>query len=55
MENELTNQQVLDNMREYEKLLREVLPLLRAAIFVSYVHCKKADKLYNRIRKAVGE
>lgn len=33
MENELTKQQVLDSMREYEDLLRETLPILRAAFF----------------------
>lgn len=55
MENELTKQQVLDSMREYEELLRETLPILRAAIFVNYAQTKAADELYDRIRKVVGE
>ena len=55
MENELTKQQVLDNMREYEELLRETLPILRVAFFANHVQSKKADELYDRIRKAVGE
>lgn len=54
MKNELTKQQVLDNMREYEELLHETLPILRAAFFANYVQSKKADELYDRIRRAVG-
>lgn len=38
-----------------DKLLREVLPILRAAIFVNYVQTKAADELYDRIKKAVRE
>lgn len=38
-----------------EKLLREVLPILRAAIFVNYVQTKAADELYEKIKKAVRE
>lgn len=55
MENELTKQQVLDNMREYEELLRETLPILKEAnFFPNYLMGKKADELYDRIRRAVG-
>lgn len=38
-----------------DKLLREVLPILRAAIFVNYVQTKAADELYDKIKKAVRE
>lgn len=55
MENELTKQQVLDNMREYEELLRETLPILRAAFFANHVQSKKADELYDRIKKAIAQ
>lgn len=37
------------------ELLREVLPILRAAIFVNYVQTKAADELYDKIKKAVRE
>ena len=56
MENELTKQQALDSMREYEELLREALPILKKAnFFPNYELSKKSDELYDRIRKAVGE
>lgn len=35
------------------ELLREVLPILRAAIFVNYEQNKAADELYDKIKKAV--
>ena len=55
MENELTKQQVLDNMREYEELLRETLPILKEAnFFPNYELGKKADELYDRIKKAIA-
>lgn len=38
-----------------DKLLREVLPILRAAFFVNHVQTKAADELYDRIMKAVRE
>jgi len=38
---------------ELRQLLREVLPILRAAIFVNYVQTKAADELYDKIKKAV--
>lgn len=37
------------------ELLREVLPILRAAIFVNYVQTKAANDLYDKIKKAVIE
>ena len=40
---------------ELRQLLREVLPILRAAIFVNYVQTKAADELYDRIKEAVRE
>ena len=40
---------------ELRQLLREVLPILRAAFFANHVQSKKADELYDRIRKAVRE
>lgn len=40
---------------ELRGLLREVLPILRAAIFVNYVQTKAADELYDKIKKAVKE
>lgn len=55
MENELTKQQALDSMREYEELLRETLSILRAAFFANHMQSKNADELYDRIRRAVGE
>lgn len=53
-----TEQKVLDEARqtdELRQLLQEVLPILRAAIFVNYVQTKAADELYDRIKKAVRE
>jgi len=40
---------------ELRQLLREVLPILRAAFFVNHVQTKAADELYDRIIKAVRE
>ena len=40
---------------ELRQLLREVLPILRAAIFVNYVQTKAADELYDKIKKAVRD
>lgn len=54
----MTEQKVLDEARqadELRQLLRGVLPILRAAIFVNYEQTKAADELYDRIKKAVGE
>lgn len=51
-------QKALDKARhadELRQLLREVLPILRAAIFVNYVQTKAADELYEKIKKAVRE
>jgi hypothetical protein len=39
----------------YKDLLRETLPILRAAFFANHVQSKNADELYDRIRRAVGE
>lgn len=48
-----------ETMKEVAKsdteLLREVLPILRAAIFVNYEQTKTADELYDKIKKAVRE
>lgn len=40
---------------ELRQLLREVLPILRAAIFVNYEQTKAADELYDKIMKAVRD
>lgn len=40
---------------ELRQLLREVLPILRAAFFVNHVQTKAADELYEKIKKAVRE
>lgn len=40
---------------ELRGLLRKVLPILRAAIFVNHVQTKAADELYDRTIKAVRE
>lgn len=42
-----------ENM-ELWKLLRETLPVLRAAIFTDYKDTSKANELYDRIVKKVG-
>ena len=40
----------------YNDILRETLPILKEAnFFPNYLMHKKADELYDRIRKAVGE
>lgn len=52
----MSEKKVLDEARqadELRQLLREVLPILRAAIFVNYVQTKAADELYDKIMKAV--
>ncbi|MCR4794238.1 MAG: hypothetical protein K5898_03525 [Ruminococcus sp.] len=43
-----------ENM-ELWKLLRETLPVLRAAIFTDYKDTSKANELYDRIVKKVGK
>jgi len=51
-------QKIIDEARkadELRQLLREVLPILRAAIFVNYVQTKAADELYDKIKKAVRD
>ena len=40
---------------ELRQLLREVLPILRAAFFANHVQSKKADELYDKIKEAVRE
>ncbi len=40
---------------ELWKLLQEVRPILRAAIFTDYKDTKNANELYNRIVKKVGK
>lgn len=40
---------------EMWKLLRETLPVLRAAIFTDYKDTSKANELYDRIVKKVGK
>lgn len=53
---EQTEQKIIDEARqadELRQLLREVLPILRAAIFVNYEQNKAADELYDKIKKAV--
>ncbi len=53
-----TEQKVLDeagHADELRQLLREVLPILRAAFFANHVQSKKADELYDKIKKAVRE
>lgn len=42
-----------ENM-ELWKLLRETLPVLRAAIFTDFKDTAKANELYDRIVKKVG-
>ena len=41
-------------IKEIKKLLREVLPVLRAAFFANYKNQDKADELYSRISQIVG-
>lgn len=43
-----------ENM-ELWKLLRETLPVLRAAIFTDYKDTKNANKLYDKIVKKIGK
>lgn len=53
-----TEQKVLDEAGqadELRQLLREVLPILRAAFFVNHVQTKAADELHDRIMKEVRE
>ena len=53
-----TEQNVLDeagHADDLHQLLREVLPILRAAFFVNHVQTKAADELYDRIKEAVRE
>jgi hypothetical protein len=55
---EQTEQKILGAARqadELRQLLREVLPILRAAIFVNYEQTKAADELYDKIMKAVRD
>ena len=40
---------------ELWKLLRETLPVLKAALFVHKDDTKKADELYDKITKKVGK
>lgn len=40
---------------ELKELLRETLPILRAAFFANHVQTKAADELYDKIIKAVSE
>lgn len=40
---------------EMWKLLRETLPVLRAAIFTDFKDTAKANELYDRIVKKVGK
>ena len=37
-----------------KELLREALPVLKAAIFVNYKQTNAANELYDKIRKVVG-
>lgn len=41
-------------LKDNKKLLRETLPVLRAAIFTDYKDTSKANELYDRIVKKVG-
>lgn len=55
---EQTEQKIIDEARkadELRQLLREVLPILRAAFFANHVQTKAADELYDRIKEAVRE
>ena len=53
--NEKKTSEQAHKANELRGLLREVLPILRAAIFVNYMQTKAADELYDRIMKAVRE
>ena len=41
--------------KEYNALLRELQPVLRAAFFANYKDQNKADELYSRIAQIVGK
>ena len=42
-------------IHKLEDILRELRPVLRAAIFVNYKDTNKANEIYDRIAKAVGK
>lgn len=42
-------------IHKLEDILRELRPVLRAAIFVNYKDTNKANELYDKITKIVGK
>jgi hypothetical protein len=43
-----------DELRKAKSLLRESLPVLKAAFFANYKDTNAANELYDKIRKVVG-
>ena len=52
---ELSEPEVKAYIHKLEDILRELRPVLRAAIFVNYKDTNKANKIYDRINKLVGK
>lgn len=52
---ELSEPEVKAYIHKLEDLLRETIPVLRAAIFVNYKDTNKANEIYDRINKLVGK
>lgn len=53
---EMTKQETLDmagKVEKYEAMLKEAHHLLRRALWVNWVFCRDADKLCDKIEKAV--
>ena len=43
-----------DELREANSLLREAMPILKAAFFANYKDTNAANELYDKIKAAVG-
>lgn len=52
---ELSEPELKAYIHKLEDILRELRPVLRAAIFVNYKETNKANEIYDRINKLVGK
>jgi len=52
---EMSEPEVKAYIHKLEDILRELRPVLRAAIFVNYKETNKANEIYDRINKLVGK